>query len=256
MRNYTIFLLAALPVAICEADTISVTSVADTFVAAGSTDVSAGSPDSNYGAAGAMMISASGSAKGEQQALIKFDLSTVKSSLDAEYGEGNWIVTSITLSLGTNFGTQGVQPNNPIFNSINAGNFSIDWLADDSWVEGTGNPSSPTTDGVTYNTLANYVSSSDVTLGTFNWTAPGNIVSSWTLSLDSDFVDDVSEGNLVSFRGYAADSDVGYLFNSRSYGTAANRPTLSVSAIAIPEPGGYALLMMALGTLWMRRPRA
>ena len=49
-----------------------------------------------------------------------------------------------------------------------------------------------------------------------------------------------SAGNLVSFRLFAADGAVSYLFDSRSFGTAALRPVLSV--VAMPEPGAFPLL--------------
>ena len=44
----------------------------------------------------------------------------------------------MTLSLASNFGIQGEQPTSTLFNTINTGSFGIDWLSNDSWVEGTG----------------------------------------------------------------------------------------------------------------------
>jgi hypothetical protein len=241
------------------AATVSLNPIADAFLTGGSADPGAGSPTNNYGAAGALQVSAAGSTKGGIQSLLKFDLASAKTSFDAIFGAGNWLVDSITLQLGTNFGTQGAQPNNPIFNSINAGLFKIDWLANDGWLEGTGTPALPTTDGVTFSSLASLLSASDKTLGTFTHAPVGNTnpptvpAATYSLSLDGTFLADIAAGNNVSFRTYAGDAGVSYLFNSRSFGTAANRPTLIVSA-SVPEPCTSALLTGA-AALWLARRR-
>lgn len=226
---------------------VSLTSIHDAFVSGGSTDPSAGDPDANYGAAGALQVSASGSIKGEMQSLLKFDVAGVKAAFDSEFGAGNWLIQSITLQLGTNFGAQGAQPNNPIFNSINGGAFAIDWLANDNWGEGTGTPaapfipSNPPVDGVTFASLGLLTSAADRSLGIFTYSPVGNTnppdvpPATYTLSLDANFLADIVAENHVSFRVHAADAGVSYLFNSRSFGTAINRPMLIINAV--PEPG-------------------
>jgi hypothetical protein len=227
------------------------TAVADTFVTTGPANDLA---NNNYGGAGALMISPSGAAKGEFQSFVRFDLSSAVSQFNSTYGVGQWSIASVQLSLGTNFGTAGAQPNNPIFNTIAAGNFTVDWMANDSWSEGTGNPSVPTTDGITYNTLSSYLSVNDASQGTFSWTAPGNVVTAWTLSPTAGLLNDIATGTGVSFRFFAADSSVNYLFNSRSFGTAANRPSLIVTAV--PEPATIYLLGCAVLVLYgLRRFR-
>jgi uncharacterized protein (TIGR03382 family) len=238
------------------AATFSLTPTADAFLTGGSNDPNAGSQTANYGGAGALQVSAAGSTKGEIQSLLKFDLSAAKASFDATFGAGNWTVNSITLQLGTNFGVQGTQPNNPIFNSINGGLFKIDWMANDSWVEGTGTPASPTTNGVTFSDLAGLIGASDETLGTFTYTPVGNTnpptvpEASYALSLAPSFLADVTGGSIVSLRAYAGDAGVSYLFNSRSF--SGNQPTLVIDAV--PEPGAGTLL--AMGTLaWLVRRR-
>ena len=263
MKTFPYLLCAGLAVlaltCTASATSLSFTSTADTFVCGGSTNGSAGSPSLNYGGAGALMISATGTTKGEIQTLLKFDLSSIVASLNTTYGAGNWTVDKITLQLGTNFGTQGGQPNNAIFNTINTGLFKVDWLANDSWIEGTGNPGAGTTDGATYNSLATLESGSDRTVGTYTYTPVGNTnpptipAATYSLGLDSSLLSDVSGGNTVSFRLYAGDSGVGYLFNSRSYGTVANRPVLIVDAV--PEPGTAVLLAAGVALLAGRSRR-
>src|SRR5262245_34090185 len=98
---------------------VNIDPTADAFVTARSATPSAGLPTANYGGAGALMVSGAGTAKGEMQSLLKFNLAAAKTSFDATFGAGNWFIDGITLQLGTNFGSQGAQPNNPIFNTIN-----------------------------------------------------------------------------------------------------------------------------------------
>lgn len=243
---------------------VSIPSFADTFVTAGSAATGAGSPDANYGGAGAMQISGSGTTKGAMQALLKFNLLSAKTTFDGTFGVGHWIIDGITLQLGTSFGTQGIQPNNPIFNAINTGSFKFDWLANDSWGgEGSGNPGSPSfpsnppTDGVTWNTIGLLLGATDENLGSFTYTPIGNTnpptipAASYTLGLTTGFANDATAGNVVSLRGYAADNGVAYLFNAHSFES--NSPTLVVSAAAVPEPATATLL--GLGVLALRARR-
>src|SRR5579885_2708867 len=95
---------------------------ADSFLAASN-------PSLNYGAAGTLAIAPASSAKGEFDSLIKFNLSGAVSQFNTTYGAGNWQITGLTLKLASAFGTQGAQPGNPLFNSINAGSFNIQWLS-------------------------------------------------------------------------------------------------------------------------------
>ncbi len=231
-----------------EATVLTIGPIADVFVTEGS-DSSDGSPDFNYGSAGALQVSAPGSSQGEMQTLMEFDFSAVKTSFDTSFGVGQWTITNVKLQLSTNFGTQGIQPNNPIFNAINAGLFKINWQANDNWGEGNGTPMSPDVpsnapiDAVTYNSIAALESAADRNLGTFAWNAAGNNAVSYTLGLDPSFLADAEEGNDVSFRFYAGDSGVSYLFNSRDFVSPGSRPVLSITAVQAPEPGVCTLLV-------------
>jgi hypothetical protein len=230
------------------------TSVADAFLAAGSAGNPLGSDltANNYGGAGTLAISPAGSTKGEFQSLVKFDLAPALAVFDTTYGTGNWQITSITLTLASNFGVQGSQPNNSIFNTINTGNFSIDWLADDSWLEGSGNPSSPGATGVNFDSLGTLLAGGSETLGAYTYVPPGNNVPVvWTLDLTNAFLVDAETGGNLSFRFYASDNQVGYLFNARSF--AANRPLITV--MAVPEPSSVALLVGGLIAMGRVRKR-
>jgi len=217
------------------ASVITLNPTADAFV-------SAGNASSNYGAAGGLSVAASGLAKGELQSYMKFDTSSAKSAFDTTFGAGNWTVQSVTLQL------TAASPNNPIFNSSAAGQFSATWIPDDSWTEGTGTPSAPGSTGVTFNAQPSLAGA--VGLGTFSFSGTTSGQTIYTLSLASGFAADVSGGNLVSLHLLAADSVISGVFYSVNNTTVANRPVLSITAVT-PEPATLALL--AVGSLLAAR---
>ena len=211
---------------------------ADAFVTTGP---SGNLSPNNYGGAGALSVAAPGLGQGEFQSVLQFGLSGIKGAFDSQFGAGGWTVQSVTLQL------TAVPPANPIFNASAAGQFSISWMQNDTWIEGTGNPSAPTTTGITFSTLSNFVSLADEALGTFgfNGATSGNAI--YNLNLTPSFTADILAGNTLSLRLFAADSSVSYLSDSRSFGTVSARPLLSITAV--PEPG--ALSLGALGLcLW------
>jgi hypothetical protein len=150
---------------------------ADAFLATGSSNNPAGSDLTglNFGAAGILVIAPAASVKGEFQSVLKFSLSNALSLFNTNWGAGNWIITNISLVLNSNYGSNGVQPNNAIFPVVNGGQFVIEWLFDDDWVEGTGTPNLPTTDGVTYDSLPVQRSGPDEILCTNTYIPPGDI---------------------------------------------------------------------------------
>jgi len=214
------------------------TTIADAFLATGS----AGNPDGsdltglNFGGAGTLAISPPSALKGEFQSVIRFNLSNTIALFNTNYGAGLWTITNISLRLTSNYGIAGVQPNNPIFNFISGGQFVIEWLADDDWVEGTGTPNLPTMDGVTYSSLPVLLAQTHVPLCTNNYVPSGNNVPvTWVLPLETNLLQNVAAGGDVNFRFYAADNQVGYLFNSYFYGRG-NQPLILVTAILTPVP--------------------
>ncbi len=224
-------LLSVLPSA--AAADFSMNPVADAFV-------TSAYPDNNYGGAGALAISAAGMPKGEFQSVLQFDTAAAKADFDATFGAGQWFVSSISLQLNAAF------PNNPIFNSSNAGQLSIEWMHNDGWAEGTGTPSTPGATGITFATLPGFLHAGDESLGTFSFDGATSGGFSMDLTLASGLLTDVSAGSPASLRLAAADSTVSALFNSRSFGNIAARPALTVTAEQIPEPSTLALLGVGL----------
>jgi hypothetical protein len=191
-------------------------------------------PSSNYGSSGSLSVSGSAAVNGAGQsmgrfdALIRFPLGQAVNSFDASFGKGNWTVAGVTLKLN-----EIGAPGNGIFNR-GAGSFEIRWIASDSWSEGTGGPSAPTSDGIAYQDLgATLNMSTDLQLGVFsNIGLDGQ--RSFSLGLPDLFVKDIQSAGEISFYLTAVDPMIGFNFNSRNFGIAAARPLLEIALI--PEP--------------------
>jgi hypothetical protein len=212
--------------------TYSGTTSADAFLATGSSNNPDGSDLTglNFGGAGTLVVAPASSAKGEFQSVLKFNLTNAVAMFNANYGAGNWTITGVSLKLTSNYGTGGVQPNNAIFPVISGGQFVIEWLSTNDWVEGTGTPNLPTMDGVTYDSLPGLLASQHKILCTNTYSPPGNNVPvTYPLPLDTNLVAEVSAGGDVTLLFYAADDQIGYLFNSYSYGRG-NEPLILVTA--------------------------
>jgi hypothetical protein len=227
-----------------QAATFTLNPSADAFVTTGPT---ANLTGNNYGGAGALSVAAPGLASGEFQSVLRFDLSGARTSFNSQFGAGQWSIQSITLSL------TATAPNNAIFNASAAGQFGVSWMQNDSWTEGAGTPATPTTTGIAFSTLPSFTGAGDEALGTFSFAGGTSGTAAYTLSLTSGFDADATAGNLVSFRLFAADSAVSYLFDSRTFGTTAFRPLLTV--VAVPEPGSLALLATGAALLLGARCR-
>jgi hypothetical protein len=216
---------------------LTVNPSADTFVFAGEAA-------SNYGAAGQLAVSDAGQPQGQYQALMRFDLAAIKSSFDATLGAGKWTLQAATLRLST------ANPNNPIFNPNLAGSFAASWMQNDAWNEGTGTPMTPTTDGITFSTLSSFIGAQDQSLGTFAFPGGTSGNNTYALNLTPGLVGDVQAGDLLSIRLFAdTGMTVSDNFSSRSFQTTANRPVLTLSAVAVPEPSTAAALAVAFAIL-------
>jgi hypothetical protein len=225
-------------------DVLTFNPVADAFV-------SATGAANNYGGAGALEISGPEASKGEFQSVLRFDTATAKQGFDTTYGAGKWSVDSVTLKFAI------ANPGNPIFNSNTSPHaINVTWMENDSWVEGNGNPNGPSTTGVNWNSLATIASANDYLVGAATLT--GSVAGSfetYTLSVGGNLLNDLLAGDSVSFRLSAADTGSSILYNSRSFGTPANQPVLTISATAVPEPGVAVAGGMLLISLGLRRLR-
>jgi hypothetical protein len=226
--------------------TFAVNPTADAFVTTGpSGNLSA----NNYGGAGSISVSAPGLPQGELQSVLRFDLFAAAASFDAAFGAGQWNVSSVTLQL------TATSANNAIFNTPAAGQLAISWLQNDSWTEGTGNPGSPGATGITFTSLQNtFIGGGDQALGGFAFSGATSGASSYALALTSGLIGDVLGGSMLSLRLLAADGTVSGVFNSRSFGTAASRPLLTITAVPEPDSGALTALGLSSIALWRRRP--
>ncbi len=232
-------------------------SSAAAFMASGSPGNPSGSDLStnNYGNAGTLAIAPASSTKGAFDSALLFNTAAAASQFNTLYGVGGWSITGAKLSLASNFGVQGVQPNNNIFNTINAGSFGIDWLADNSWNAGTGGgggtPGYPVNNYVDYAYVPTLLSFGYDSLGDFTYTPPGNSVYlNYVLPSDAN-LDAAAANGTVSLFFYAADDQVSYLFNSQVFSS--NHPELTLTATPTPEPATLSLLAAAVGVVTLAR---
>ena len=109
-----LFLIAASLAA--RAASFSTNPTADAFVTTGPSGNLVGN---NYGAAGALALSAPGLPQGELQSVLQFNLGGALSSFNSTFGVGQWSIQSVTLLL------TAAPANNTIFNPSSAGVFGI-----------------------------------------------------------------------------------------------------------------------------------
>jgi hypothetical protein len=192
-------------------------------------------PASNYGAGGALSVSGSAAVNslGDQNGLfdtvMRFPLSNAVASLDGSFGGHDWMVVGARL-----FVTEMAAPDNAIFNR-GVGAFEVRWMGSSTWVEGTGKPMTPTTDGVAWQDLPFLLNSNvDTSLGVFtNGGVDGQI--GFTLALADSFVRDLYSGGEVSLYLTAGSPSVGLTFNSRNFGNTNAQPRLELTVLENPK---------------------
>jgi len=207
-------------------------------------------PTHNYGAAGALSVSGSiatnstGINNGLLDSFLQFNVSGAVSSFNSALGVGQWMITVITL------GVTVQAPNNPVFN-YGSGTFAVDWMGNNSWTEGTGTPASPGNTGITYSQDTSLLNSNvDEALGTFNYGGATSGRMNLPLGLTPGFISEISTGSLVSLYMTATPgSTVGFTINSENFGTASARPSIIITAVAVPEPSTVVLLRVSCGVL-------
>lgn len=219
------------------------TSRAATFTSSAVADalVSSNAPSSNFGGAGGLSISgslatnANGVANGVFHTFIRFDTAAMVSNFNSLYGSNRWAIADAKLRLKE----QGA-PANMFFNR-GQGSFEIRWIANTNWVEGTGMPNTPATNGIVYNDEPALLNPAfDVTLGTFT-NGAADVTLSLSLSLAEAFVNSLKAGGDVGFFLAPLDAFIGFTFYSRTFGTIPSRPYLEISALPLPEIFGISL---------------
>lgn len=213
---------------LAEAATFTNISSADAFVRAAA-------PASNYGGAGALSIAGASATNGSGvnnglfDSFIRFNTSAMVTNFNSQFGSNNWVISSSTLYV-----TEIAAPPNPIFNR-GVGRFEVRWVANDNWIEGTGIPNAPTTNGITYNDEPSLLDgATDELLGIFS-NAGIDTNLSFSLALPASFVNNLRAGGDVGLYLTAVDPSIGFTFDSRSFSIPASQEVLVVSAV--PRPG-------------------
>lgn len=195
-------------------------------------------PTSNFGGAGLLSVAGASSVNGLGQprgrfdTVVQFNVASAVSAFDTTFGAGQWSITGVVLQL-----TENAAPENSLFPQ-GVGAFEVSWLSDDSWLEGTGSPNSPShgSGEITWNLLQTILQSAmESSLGAFSNTgADGD--RPFSLSTDDAFESDFMAGGTVTLHLSPISDGLGFNFRSRNFGNASQRPKLIVTADAI-RPG-------------------
>jgi len=204
-------------------------SVADAFVR--SLD-----PTHNYGGAGALSVSGAiatyviGQQQGLLDSFMQFDMSNAVSIFNNNFGVGRWTIVRATLNLFE----QGA-PNNTVFNR-GVGLFEVRWLANNSWIEGTGTPNAPTNNGIVWNDRPSLLNSKlDESLGTYVNGGTDGVVRT-TLTNSVRFMKDLTSGGSVSIYFTApTSSPVGFTFHSHNFVDSNQWPFVELTAVPVPR---------------------
>jgi hypothetical protein len=181
-----------------------------------------------------------------EEPIIGFDLSSVKSEFDAYYGVGGWVVTSVSITIGSNYPTGGVQPNNSRFNVVNSGLFTWSWLSNDSWDAGS----------LMYYDLYKYLpgegDNTKEVLGTYYYFADGIGTLTWFFDLTPGLIADILSGDKITILGEPGDASagyVGYMFNPGEV------LTITADAAPVPIPPAFFLLGSGMAGIGLLRRR-
>ncbi len=180
-----------------------------------------------------------------EEPIIGFDLSSIKTGFDAQY-PGGWVVTSVSISIGSNYPTGGVQPNNLRFNVVNPGFFTWSWLSNDSWDAGS----------LMYRDLYKYLpgqgSNTKEVLGTYYYFADGIGSLTWFFNKTPGLIADIMSGSKITILGEPGDASagkIGYMFNPGEV------LTVTADAAPVPIPPAFFLLGSGMAGIGLLRKR-
>src|SRR3569833_2420358 len=137
MKLFFATLILVIGVACSRAVLVTNTITIDAFVRSNA-------PTANYGAAGSLTVSGAtatnslGAVNGVADSFIRFNTSALVTTLNSQFGPGNWVINGVSLRL-----VEVGSPNNNNF-TRGKGAFSAFWISNDDWIEGTGMPMTPT----------------------------------------------------------------------------------------------------------------
>ena len=223
------FLMVSAEWCFSQTATATVNPEADAFVRAAD-------PFANYGGAGAIAVSGPAAVNGSNQpngafdSLMRFSMSNVVATLDSTLASHDWLVLRATLKL-----TEMGAPPSPILNR-GVGTFEIRWIASDSWIEGSGIPIAPTSNGVAWNDISSLLNpATDVSLGQFTNSGTDAHLS-FGLSLKDSFVSDIRAGGRLTLYFTAISPQIGFTADSRTFVLSNDFPVLEIIAAANPHP--------------------
>jgi hypothetical protein len=210
------------------------------------------SEEGGLGGRGAMEIAAPTSDQNRtQEVMLSWNTASLKSQFDAQYGVGGWVVTSVTVTFGSNNPSAGTQPNNSRFNIINPGFFTLSWLSNDSWSE-----------SIMYSDLYKYLpgegSNTEELLGTYYYFADGIGSLTWYLNNTPGLIADILSGSAISILGEPGDTSagyVGYLINQNNGSFGGPILTITADAAPVPIPPAFFLLGSGMAGIGLLRKR-
>lgn len=206
--------------------TVSVNPSTDSFV-------TMQNPTLNYGLAGALNVSGAdatnnaGQTNGIFASLMRFPLTNALATFNTQLGDNAWTLTGVALQVNENG-----MPDNALF-SRGIGTFEIDAVASDSWIEGTGIPRTPTTDGVAWQDLSSILAAGRmVSLGQFA-NSGANGMLRFNLALAPALVSPLLAGGDLNLYLQPISDTIGFTFNSHDFGNTQLQPLLTFTASKI-----------------------
>jgi len=201
-------------------------------------------PDATFGQSDLLNVSGAearnglGAMQGVHETCMKFDLSEAVAQFDAQFGAGDWEIDSIAIDV-----VEVGQPESALFNR-GAGSFNVNWVSDDEWAEGTGQPSDVgivSGNDLSFNAAQQRLADAQMqNLGRITSMGLNGTVAD-ELVLRDLFFADVKAGNLVTIYLTPADPDIGFSFYSSERGEVEpdDMPLLTVTARSTSsEPSG------------------